>query len=473
MSAKRDQLDRGTREAASVCGLILAAGKGTRMKSDKPKVVHEILGMPMLWFVHQTLASLVSEERVLTVLGYQSDVVLSSLPHLDGYAVMQPEQLGTGHALQCALPDLDDLGCDWCLVVNGDAPLLNSEALGDLLQMCVDRDAPLACMSIELDDPSGYGRVIRSPAGEFLGIVEDKDLTIEQREAGLNEVNAGVYCLHAERTRPFLDQLTNDNQQGEYYITQLMDLCVQAGKAVPVVCAGQDSSFLGVNSPKELVVCEEILRQRLVERVEDSGVIVRNPDQVRLGPLVEVGPGAELIGPLEVYGASSIGPGARIESHVWISDSEVETGALVRSFSHLEGARVGQKCQVGPYARLRPGAVLRSGAKAGNFVEIKKAVLHEQCKVNHLTYIGDAEIGQGANVGAGTITCNYDGKSKHKTTIGKGAFIGSNTALVAPVTVGDNALVGAGSTITRDVPDEMLAVTRIKQKNLPWKSRSE
>jgi len=466
--------DNGQERAGpTVGGLILAAGKGTRMKSDKPKVAHAMLGAPMIWYVYQTLESLVSRARLWTVLGYQSEIVLHELPELKGHVVMQNEQLGTGHALQCALPVLDESGSSWCLVVNGDAPLLKPEALEDLLRESISRDAGLACMSIDLDDPTGYGRIIRGTDGEFLEIVEDKDLTDEQRAAGLSEVNAGVYCLKHERVRPLLDQLTNDNRQGEYYITQLIDLCVQANETVAVVCAGDDSSFLGVNSPRELVACENILQKRIVEQAQDRGALVRNPDQVRLGPQVEVQPGAELTGPVEVYGQSSIGPGVRIDSHVWISDSVLEAGAWIRSFSHLEKARVGKNCQVGPYARLRPEAVLKAEAKAGNFVEIKKAVLHEQSKVNHLTYIGDAEVGQGANVGAGTITCNYDGHRKHKTTIGKGAFIGSNTALVAPVVIGNNSLVGAGSTITKDVPDETLAVTRAKQKNLTLKSKAE
>lgn len=461
------------RAGPKVGGLILAAGKGTRMKSDKPKVAHTMLGAPMIWYVHQALESVVSKDRLWTVLGYQSEIVLHEFPELNGRVVIQNEQLGTGHAVQCGLPVLDESGCSRCLVVNGDAPLLKPEALEDLLQEALSRDVALACMSIELDDPTGYGRIIRGTDGDFLEIVEDKDLTDRQRAAGLKEVNAGVYCLNLERVKPLLDQLSNDNRQGEYYITQLIDLCVQADETVAVVCAGRDSSFLGVNSPRELVACEDILQKRRVEQVQDRGALVRNPGQVRLGPLVEVQPGAELTGPVEVYGRSAIGPGVRIDSHVWISDSVLEHGAWIRSFSHLEKARVGENCQVGPYARLRPEAVLKAGAKAGNFVEIKKAILHEQSKVNHLTYIGDAEVGQGANVGAGTITCNYDGQRKHKTTIGKGAFIGSNTALVAPVVIGNNSLVGAGSTITKDVPDETLAVTRAKQKNLTLKSKAE
>jgi bifunctional UDP-N-acetylglucosamine pyrophosphorylase/glucosamine-1-phosphate N-acetyltransferase len=455
---------------AAVGGVILAAGKGTRMKSDRPKVVHEILGEPMLWFVHQTMQSLVSRDLLWTVLGYQSDVVLSRIPELEGQVVLQAEQLGTGHALQCSLPDLEGAGCTWCLAVNGDAPLLKAEALSELLQTCREDEAALACMSIQLDDPSGYGRIIRDRDGRFLEIVEDKDLTADQRSQGLQEVNAGVYCLNLQAIKPFLHRLTNDNRQGEYYITQLIDLCVQAGETVSVVCAGSDPSFLGVNSPRELVLCEELLQSRLVEKAQDRGVVIRGAGQVRLGPRVEIQPGAELTGPLEIYGQSSLEAGVRVDSHVWIKDSVLESGAWVRNFSHLEKAHVGRDCQVGPFARLRPEALLKSGAKAGNFVEIKKATLHEKSKVNHLTYIGDAEIGQGANVGAGTITCNYDGRNKHKTTIGRGAFIGSNTALVAPVVVGENALIGAGSTITKDVPDDTLAVSRAKQKNLPWKS---
>jgi bifunctional UDP-N-acetylglucosamine pyrophosphorylase/glucosamine-1-phosphate N-acetyltransferase len=322
-------------------------------------------------------------------------------------------------------------------------------------------------LSIELDEPDGYGRVIRWADGTVRAIVEDKDLSPAQRESGLNEVNAGVYCLHVPSMEPYLNQLSQNNAQGEYYITELVDLGVNSGELVVASNAGRDSSLLGVNSPAELVACESLLQKRINSELLHSGVVLRNPDQVRISPLAEIQPGAEIIGPAEIYGASTVASQALISSHTWLNDAHIGPKARVLEFSHLEQARVDAGCQVGPYARLRPGTELKAGAKVGNFVEVKKAVLDQGAKANHLSYIGDAHVGPGANIGAGTITCNYDGTAKHQTVIGPKAFIGSNTALVAPVRIGRESLVGAGSTISKDVPDNTLAVTRAAQRHVP------
>jgi bifunctional UDP-N-acetylglucosamine pyrophosphorylase/glucosamine-1-phosphate N-acetyltransferase len=370
-----------------------------------------------------------------------------------------------------AWPNVEEAGCEWCLVVNGDAPLVRAEALDDLVRLCQREQAAFGFLSIDLENPSGYGRVIRRDDGFVQAVVEDKDLTAAQKGHTLNEVNAGVYCLHVPTIAPFLRQLSHDNAQGEYYITELVDLGIQAGQLVIASCAGHDSNLLGVNSPAELVACEGLLQKRINWELLQSGVTLRNMEQIRISPLASIQPGVEITGPAEIYGQATIAAEARIGSHVWLKDVNIGPRAWILEFSHLEQAQVGEDCQVGPYARLRPGAELKTGAKVGNFVEVKKAVLESGAKANHLSYIGDAQVGSGVNIGAGTITCNYDGQRKHRTVIGSGSFIGSNTALIAPVNIGTNSVVGAGSTVSKDVPDNTLAVTRAKQKNLPRKVR--
>ena len=305
--------------------------------------------------------------------------------------------------------------------------------------------------------------------GQGVTIVEAKDFDPAVHGEATGEINAGVYRLRLETVAPLLARLSNANKSGEYYITDLVGLAQEAGLSVLPVNRGGDEAYLGINCPRELVAAEEILRRRIVENHLDAGVVIRAGESVRIGPEVAIGPGADLCGPLEIYGRSAIGAGTTIASHCRIEDADLEPGVTVHSFCHIAQARVASGCLVGPYARLRPGAVMAEGSHVGNFVEMKKAVLGPGAKANHLTYLGDAEIGAGTNIGAGTITCNYDGVRKHKTVIGEKAFIGSNTALVAPVTIGDGALVGAESVITSDVPQGALALRRGRQVTKPRK----
>ena len=302
-----------------------------------------------------------------------------------------------------------------------------------------------------------------------MSIVEAKDFDPAVHGEATGEINAGVYRLRLETIAPLLARLSNANKSGEYYITDLVALAQEAGLSVLPVSCGSDEAYLGINCPRELVAAEEILRRRIVDAHLDAGVIIRAGESVRIGPEVAIGPGADLCGPLEIYGCTTIGAGTTIASHCRIENAAIAPGATIHSYCHIAQARVATGCLVGPYARLRPGAVMEEGSHAGNFVEMKKATLGPGAKANHLTYLGDAEIGAGTNVGAGTITCNYDGVHKHKTVIGQKAFIGSNTSLVAPVTIGDGALVGAGSVITADVPDGALALGRGRQVNKPGK----
>ncbi|NJB68175.1 bifunctional UDP-N-acetylglucosamine pyrophosphorylase/glucosamine-1-phosphate N-acetyltransferase [Desulfobaculum xiamenense] len=447
--------------------LVLAAGKGTRMRSDKPKVLHAILGEPMLWYIHRALDGL-GLRGVWTVIGHGADMVRAAFPDVPAeHFVMQTAQLGTGHALSEAWPALEAAGLDYVLVANGDTPLVPSESLERLVRESVDAGADVAFMSLTLDDPGAYGRVVRDAEGRVRAIVEAKDFDPAVHGGEVREINAGIYWLRMSAVADLLPRLSNTNASGEFYITDLVSLAVADGLVVTATSGGRDPQLLGVNSPAELVRSEELIRSRIVDALLNSGVCIHSPSSAVIGPRAQIAPGCELHGPCEIYGATRVASGTSIASHCWITDCVIGEGTQVKPFSHLERSTVGNGCQVGPYARLRPQAVMCDESKVGNFVEMKKAVLGHGSKASHLTYLGDTEVGTDVNIGAGTITCNYDGVNKHKTTICDRAFIGSNTALVAPVTVGEGALVGAGSVITRDVSPKHLAVTRAKQVELP------
>ncbi len=451
-----------------VGAVILAAGKGTRMHSSRPKVLFELLKEPLLWYLYQALDPLFAEQ-IWTVIGHEADRVRAAFPgRLPHGFVLQEQQHGTGHALQCAWNALRQAGMRKVLVVNGDTPLFPAETAEVFIRRCLEHDADLGCITLTLDDPADFGRVVRKN-GRMTAIVEAKDYDQALHGPETGEINAGIYFLDIEAMTPHLGRLRNSNKSGEYYITDLLGMAVDAGLTVFGFDAGIDGHLLGINSPVELVAAEELLRASIVASWQRRHVCVRQPDDVRIGPRVEIAPGVCLTGPCEIYGTSRIEAECEIESHCVIVDAVLQHGALVKAFSHVQDAQIGPGCQVGPYARLRPGAVLEQDARVGNFVEMKKATLGRGAKASHLTYLGDALVGAGSNIGAGTITCNYDGKHKHQTVIGKGAFIGSNTALVAPVSIGENALVGAGSVITKNVPDNALAVARAHQVIKPRK----
>ncbi len=443
-----------------IAAVILAAGKGTRMHSDRPKVLQRVLAQPMLAYVHAALRP-VFGDTIWTVVGHQARMVKAALP--DARFVFQAEQLGTGHAVVQALPEIIACGCERVFVVNGDVPLLTGDTVRDFLRRAEGAD--LAFATLELENPAAYGRVVRA-GGQIRAVVEKRDYDADRYGQEPHEVNAGMYVFDLQVAQRLLPHLTSENSSGEYYITDMVALALAEGCSVRGIACGHDADLLGVNTPRELARVEELLRSRVVARLLECGVIVHAPDLVRVSPGACVEPGAELSGPCEISGDTLIERGARIAAHCIVRDSVIGVEAEIRSFSHIEGARVGTAAIVGPFARLRPGAVLEDTAHAGNFVEVKNARLGKGAKANHLTYLGDAEVGAGANIGAGTITCNYDGTRKHKTTIGERAFIGSNTSIVAPVSIGENALIGAGSVITKDVLDGELAVARGKQKNM-------
>ena len=446
---------------ASVGALVLAAGKGTRMYSDDPKVLRSLLGEPMLAYVLDSLSPFFGE-RTHVVVGFGADKVRAAFPALSGHFVEQPEQLGTGHAMQCAWETVKEAGYEYLLVMNGDAPLINVGDIAVCTAAAKETGADLAFLTITLPDPGAYGRVVRSASGQAF-IVEAKDYNEAAYGPATGEINTGIYFLRVSAIDKVLFSLTNTNKSDEFYITDLAGLVGQNGGTVVAVNRGGEENLLGINTPEELVQAEESLRARIVESWLSRGVVIRQKESVRIGPWVRLAPGCELCGPCDIVGTSRVEAGAVIGPHVWIKDSVIGDRAKVHAFSHLEGATLGLASQAGPFARLRPKAVLEENSRVGNFVELKKTVLGPGAKAGHLTYLGDAEIGAQTNVGAGTITCNFDGTNKFRTIIGKGAFIGSNTALVAPVQVGENALVAAGSVITEDVPDNALAIARGRQ----------
>ncbi len=445
--------------------LVLAAGKGTRMYSDDPKVLRPILGHPMLHYVYRALEPLFGED-ILTVVGFGRDRVESAFPEKADRFVVQEEQLGTGHAFMTALDAIKKRNAEYCLVMNGDTPLAPTETLEDFLDDAMESQADIAFLSVMLDDAGAYGRVVRDEEGKLQAIIEAKDYDFRVHGPETGEINSGIYLLRLSAVEPLLDLLSNENKSGEYYITELIGFGVEKGLRVEGIACGNDEFLLGVNNPRELLEAELVFQQLINEELLDRGVLLRNPGQVRIGPDVIVAPGVDITGPCEIYGATEIKKGSVVESNVVIIDSTLEKDCRIRSFSHIETAAVGTASVVGPYARLRPGAVLKDEVRVGNFVEVKKSVLGKGVKASHLSYIGDAEIGENTNIGAGTITCNYDGAKKHKTIIGKEVFVGSNTAFVAPVKIGDQALVGAGSVITKDVDANELAVGRGRQVNM-------
>lgn len=448
--------------AANLWALVLAAGKGTRLYSQSPKVLRTILGEPMLGYVYSALKG-VCQDRIMTVAGFGAAEVEQAFPGYKDNFVLQERQLGTGHALMVSTDSLAEKNATHCLVINGDTPLIDPEVLDYFVDQSVNTD--ISFMSIATDNPGGYGRVVRNDAGNLLAIIEAKDYDPNKYGPETGEVNAGIYFIRLDRCSALLSKLDNDNKAGEYYITDLVELALANGLRAKAVQCPADESVMGVNNAMELSRAEESLRAKIVSKHMEKGVVIHNPASVVIGPEVAIDPGVELYGPVEIYGKSIIRTGCVVKSNCVISSCDLYC-CIIENFCHLEQALVGKGCSVGPYARLRPGAVLHETSKVGNFVEVKKSILHKGAKASHLTYLGDSEVGEKVNIGAGTITCNYDGVNKHKTFIGENSFIGSNTALVAPVNIGKGALVGAGSTITKDVGDNEMAIGRGKQKNL-------
>ncbi len=443
--------------------VILAAGKGTRFKSSLPKVLHTVLGKPLLWYVLRAVEASGCRE-IIVVVGHGKEQVEDFLSkEFPGVkTVFQEEQLGTGHAVMATKGLLGDYDGK-LLIVNGDTPLISPEDLKSLVSL----DSDMVLLTADAPDPSGYGRVIRD-GEEVFRIVEEKDATHAERR--IKEVNAGVYAFNARKLFEALDEIDNDNVQGEYYLPDVLRVFRRKGWSVKAVKARDFSSIMGVNNRYELSLAEREVQRRIVKELQMNGVTVHNPDSAFIEPDVQIGRDTEIFAPVYIRGKTRIGKGCYIGAFTFIENSEIGDGVVIESHCWLNGVCLEKGSSVGPFAKLRPGTHLETGAKVGTFVETKNAYLESGVKANHLSYLGDCRIGQGTNVGAGTITCNYDGFNKWRTEIGKNVFIGSNTLFIAPVKVGDRAITAAGSVITGDVPENALAVARAKQVTYPDKA---
>jgi len=438
--------------------VILAAGQGTRMKSRLPKVLHSVAGKPLLEHVVQTAQAL-APSAIHVVIGHGSEQVEAALSGYKLNWVLQEQRLGTGHAVLQALPAVS--ADSIVLVLYGDVPLTQLATL----QCLVDKagQSP-ALLTAKVDNPFGYGRILRDEQGELVGVVEQKDASPAQLE--IDEINTGVLAAPAADLLAYLPQVRNENQQGEYYLPDILGLAVAQGKRVASSLAESELEILGVNDRVQLNQVEREYQRRQAEKLMREGVSVADVNRLDIRGTVQCAGDVSIDVNVVLEGEVSIGAGASIGPNCVLRNVSVAEGAMVHAMSHLEQAVVGKNCSVGPFARLRPGTVLAEGARVGNFVETKKANIGAGSKVNHLTYVGDCDMGTGVNIGAGTITCNYDGVNKHKTEIGDGVFVGSNSTLVAPLQIAAGGFVGAGSTITRTVETDELAVSRARQRNI-------
>lgn len=447
--------------------VIMAAGKGTRLKSKRAKVLHEIGGRPLLGHVIHAAAQVVPPQDILVVVGHQAEAVQAAVRHTGVRFVLQEEQRGTGHAIQTAEAGTRD--CDELIVLSGDVPLLKTETILALRDFHLRERAAMTILTAAPEDPFGYGRVIRkSPdAPEVAAIVEQKALTQEQQK--VREINSGIYAFHRESLFNHIGQLRSDNAHQELYLTDMAELLVKAGERVVAIEAAQATEVLGANTIAEMMELDRELRMETARRLMAAGVIIFRPDTVVIDAGVEVGPDSVIEPFAQLLGKTRVGSDCRIRSYSVLENTTLGDHVTILQGCVIEESQIDNAAQLGPYAHLRPGCRIGEEAKIGNFVEAKKTRLGAGSKANHLTYLGDAEIGTGVNIGAGTITCNYDGVSKHKTLIGDGVFIGSDSSLVAPIVIGNGAYVAAGSCITDDVPEDALALGRARQVNkLHW-----
>lgn len=444
---------------SSRAAIVLAAGKGTRLVSRTPKVLHRLGGAPLATYpIRRALET--GADPIVVVVGYGADRVRAELdarfPGRLRYAE-QTEQLGTGHAARVGLEALDG-AADRVLILSGDVPMLRPETLAAL----VAGPERVRLLTTRLSDPTGYGRIVRDDAGQVVRIVEQRDATPE--ELGLDEVNAGTYLVETGFLRSVLGSLSSDNAQNEYYLTDVVAAAAAEGP-VGAVVVDDPVEVQGVNTRAELAELARVQWRRKAEALMATGVTILEPDSVLIDPEAQVGMDSIIHPRVTIRGASTIGEDCEIETGSVLDESHLGRGVSIHPYSVLESARVGDEASVGPFARLRPGTELGSGSRVGNFVETKNTTLAAGAKANHLTYLGDATVGPDSNVGAGTITCNYDGVGKYRTEIGRGVFVGSNATLVAPLAIGDEAYVAAGSTVTHRVPPDAVAFGRARQVN--------
>ncbi len=427
------------------------------MKSNRAKSLQRIGGKTMLEMICQTAGSI--SEKITLIVGFDKESIIENTNTfgLDISTCEQPKPKGTGDAVMCGIDEVKSESK--VLVLYGDVPLIQKETLINLIDSCEDG---LSILTTVLNEPHGYGRVKKDENGSALSIVEERDATKDEKE--IKEIFTGVLCANAEDLKKGLSEIGNDNAAGEFYLTDIVSIMANKGIKINTHIAS-NNEVKGANSKEELAQLEAIYRSMKVKDILDMGITVSDPDRLDIRGQVEAGKDCSIDVNVIIYGDVKLGDNVSIGPNCIIKDTLIESNTKIEAFSHIDKAHIGESCVIGPYARLREGSKIESSAKVGNFVETKNSVLGEGSKANHFTYLGDTEVGKDSNIGAGTITCNYDGKDKHKTTIGDESFIGSNTALVAPVTVGSNATVAAGSVITKDVPDNALGLGRSKQSN--------
>jgi bifunctional UDP-N-acetylglucosamine pyrophosphorylase/glucosamine-1-phosphate N-acetyltransferase len=443
--------------------VILAAGKGTRMNSNLPKVLNEVGNKSILAHVIDC-AKLLNPEKIIVVYGFGGEFVREAFTHENIIWVNQAEQLGTAHAVQQAAPFLDDDALS--LVMLGDVPLVNVSACEALIKQATNK---LAILSFNKADPTGYGRIVRSDNQHVMAIVEHKDAT--ESERNILEVNTGIMAMPNEHLKYWLSQITNNNTQGEYYLTDIVELAVQQGVNVVAEITDDEWSVTGINSKLDLSTIERVYQTRVAKKLMQQGVTLRDPTRLDVRGKLTCGKDVEVDVNCLFEGSVTLGDNVKVAANCVIKNAVIKAGTHIAPFTHIDDTKIGENCRIGPYARLRPGTTLADDTHIGNFVELKNSQVDLGSKINHLSYVGDTTIGKNVNIGAGTITCNYDGANKSRTIIEDNVFVGSDSQLIAPITIGKNATIAAGSTITKDAPPDALTICRAKDQKsiLGWK----
>jgi len=441
------------------------------MKSDLVKVLHPLLGLPMLSYTIDLSLKEIKAEKTIVVIGHEADRIKERFQDPRIQFVLQEKQLGTGHAVLQAVPYLQKFR-GTVLILCGDVPLVKSETLFSFVENFWRNKSTLSVLTAVVENPFGYGRILRNPAGWLEKIVEEKDASEEDR--AIREINTGIFCIKASFLVKGLKEIGQENAQGEYYLTDLVGISRKKGLRCSAHTVADPVEVMGINTRVDLAIANEVLRQEKLKGLMLSGVTVLDPKTTYVEKMVEVGRDTTLYPNCYLHGMTRIGDRCIIESNSKITDSQIGNEVTIRSNSVVTESQIEEGASIGPFAHLRPLTVVKTKAKIGNFVEVKKSIIGRGSKANHLTYIGDSTVGEDVNIGAGTITCNYDGFEKHQTFIGDRVFVGSNVELVAPVKVGNDSTIGAGTTVTRDVPGGALAISRLKQKNIKgWNKRME
>jgi bifunctional UDP-N-acetylglucosamine pyrophosphorylase / glucosamine-1-phosphate N-acetyltransferase len=461
MPSQRDSSSQAVSAEPRVAVAIMAAGKGTRLKSQLPKVLHEVGGKPLLEHVIRAAVRILPAKDVYAIIGHEAERVRSAMEQTGVKFVLQAQQRGTGHALMVAQHAL--AAYDHVIVLSGDAPLITPETIGRMRNFHLEEQAAMTLLSADLENPTGYGRVIRksAPSAEVQAIVEEKSASVAQKK--IREINSGFYVFDVKELYAYIEKLSTSNVHGEYYLTDMAEVLRKAKQRVVAWKTADAREVLGGNTLAELADIDHFMRMAKCRQLMSDGVTIFYPETCVIDADVEIAPDTVIDPYVQLLGKTRIGTGCRVRSYCVIRNSEIGDGVIIRPGCVMEEARVSASATIGPYSHLRPGSEIGEGAHVGNFVETKKIRLGKGSKANHLTYLGDAEIGDGVNIGAGTITCNYDGFHKHQTVIEGGVFIGSDSTLVAPVRVGKGAYVAAASCITEDVPGEALALGRARQ----------